>query len=81
MSHFDFASPKAWLFRIIKAGAAMAVLPVVSPLLLGGAERYRSISAATVATAMAALTRSQRKGVTRHTHRGIMQLASPGRRA
>lgn len=61
--------------------AAMAVLPVVSPLLLGGAERYRSISAATVATAMAALTRSQRKGVTRYTHRGIVQLARPARRA
>lgn len=60
--------------------AAMAVLPLVGPLLLGNAERYRAVSAGTVAAAMAALTRSQRKGVTRYTHRGIMQLAHPARR-
>jgi uncharacterized protein YbjT (DUF2867 family) len=61
--------------------AAMAFLPLVSPLLMGNAERYRAVSAATVAAAMAALTRSQRKGVTRYTHRGIAQLARPARRS
>ncbi len=60
--------------------AAMAVLPLVGPLLLGNAQRYRAVSAGTVAAAMAALTRSQRKGVTRYTHRGIVQLAHPARR-
>jgi uncharacterized protein YbjT (DUF2867 family) len=53
----------------------MALLPVAGPLLLGGAERYRAVSASTVAAALVALSRSQRRGITRHTHRSIVELA------
>ncbi len=60
--------------------AGMLVLPIVNPLLLGKAQRYRAVSAATVAAAMAALARSQRRGITRYTHREIEELTHSRRR-
>lgn len=55
--------------------AAMAVLPVVNPLLLGGAEQFRAVSVGRVAAAMLGAARSQKKGINRHTHRAIATLA------
>jgi uncharacterized protein YbjT (DUF2867 family) len=55
--------------------AAMMVMPALNPLLLGAAERYRAVSAATMAAAMLGAARSQRKGTHRHTHRAIVELA------
>jgi len=61
--------------------AGMMFLPILNPLLLGAAQRYRAVSAATVAAAMVGLARSQRKGVTRYTHRAIVELSlNAGRR-
>ena len=56
--------------------AAMGVLPLVSPLMLGKLEQYRSIRASVVAAAMVGATRSGRKGVYRYTWRGIHELAA-----
>lgn len=56
--------------------AAMAVLPLFGPLLLGKAERYRAVGAAVVAGAMPGALRSGRKGVHRYTHRAIRELAA-----
>jgi len=58
----------------------LVISPLVNLMLLGKAQRYRGISGATVATAMASLIRSQRKGVTRYTYREIVELAKPSRR-
>lgn len=55
--------------------AAMVVLPVVNPLLLGGAEQFRAVGARTLAAAMVGAARSQKKGVNRYTHRAIAALA------
>lgn len=55
--------------------AGILVMPVVNPLLLGVAEQYRAVSARTVAAAMLGAARSQRKGIYRHTHRAIAELA------
>jgi uncharacterized protein YbjT (DUF2867 family) len=56
--------------------AMMGVLPLVSPLMLGKLEQYRAIRASVVAAAMIGATRSGRKGVYRHTWRGIHELAA-----
>jgi uncharacterized protein YbjT (DUF2867 family) len=57
---------------------ASLAMPLVNPLLFGTREQYRGIPARTVAAAMAAATRSVRKGVQRYTYAGINALA--GRR-
>ena len=57
---------------------ASAAMPLVNPLLFGTREQYRGIPARTVAAAMAAATRSVRKGLQRYTYSGIQALA--GRR-
>jgi len=56
--------------------AASLAMPLVNPLLFGAREQYRGIPARTVAAAMAAATRSVRKGVQRHTYAGIKVLAA-----
>ncbi len=58
--------------------AASLAMPLVNPLLFGTREQYRGIPARTVAAAMAAATRSVRKGLQRYTYAGIKTLA--GRR-
>lgn len=58
----------------------MVLLPLVGPLLLGDAQRYRAVSASTVAAALVSLIRSQRRGITRYTHRAIEELARTKRR-
>jgi uncharacterized protein YbjT (DUF2867 family) len=57
---------------------ASLAMPLVNPLLFGTREPYRGIPARTVAAAMAATTRSARKGLQRYTYAGIKALA--GRR-
>jgi uncharacterized protein YbjT (DUF2867 family) len=57
---------------------ASLAMPLLNPLLIGTREQYRGIPARTVAAAMAAATRSVRKGVQRYTYTGIKALA--GRR-
>ncbi len=54
---------------------ASAAMPLVNPLLFGTREQYRGIPARTVAAAMAAATRSVRKGLQRYTYSGIQTLA------
>ncbi len=64
--------------------AAMAVMPLISPLLPGRYQQYRAISSRTVGQAMLGATRSGRKGVQRYTWPGIQALArlpSPRARA
>lgn len=56
--------------------AAMAVLPVFGPAMLGKAEPYRAILADTVAAGMIGVTKSGRKGVYRYTYKGIRELAA-----
>lgn len=56
--------------------AAMAVLPLFGPLLLGNAERYRAVAAEVVAGAMSGVIRSGRKGVHRYAYRGIREFAT-----
>jgi uncharacterized protein YbjT (DUF2867 family) len=60
--------------------AAMAVMPLVNPLMLGNAERYRAVSAATIARALLGAERVGRKGIQRYTHRAILELAAAGQR-
>jgi len=60
--------------------AAMAVMPLINPLMLGDAERYRAVSAETVARALLGAERVGRKGTQRYTHRGILELAAAGER-
>ena len=55
--------------------AASLAMPLVNPLLFGTREQYRGIPARTVAAAMAAATRSVRKGLQRYTYAGIKALA------
>jgi uncharacterized protein YbjT (DUF2867 family) len=55
--------------------AASLAMPLVNPLLFGTREQYRGIPARTVAAAMAAATRSVRKGAQRYTYAGIKALA------
>jgi uncharacterized protein YbjT (DUF2867 family) len=54
-------------------------MPLVNPLLLGRLERWRAISARTVAVAMRAAARSGRLGVQRYSWRSLraMALAAP----
>jgi uncharacterized protein YbjT (DUF2867 family) len=54
---------------------ALAVMPLVGPLLGGKYALYRGIPAATVAAAMLGAVRSGRRGVNRYTYAGIQQLA------
>ena len=61
--------------------AGMALAPVLNPFLMGKAQRYRAIAAATVAAAMVSLARSQRKGIARHTHREMVGLTTTPRRS
>ena len=56
--------------------AARIVMPVINLVLHGPAEKYRAIPASMVAGAMVGAARSGRKGVHRHTHREMRQLAS-----
>jgi uncharacterized protein YbjT (DUF2867 family) len=60
--------------------AAMAILPLVNPLLLGDAQRYRAVSAETVARASLGAARVGRNGIQRYTHRGLVELAAAGER-
>jgi uncharacterized protein YbjT (DUF2867 family) len=55
--------------------AAQIVMPVVNPFLTGARERYRAISARTVALAVIGASRSSKRGVNRYTYSGIKQLA------
>lgn len=55
--------------------AAMALMPLVNPLLAGKRAAFRGISARQVAAAMVGATRSGRKGVQRYLNPGIDQLA------
>jgi len=55
--------------------AASLVMPVVNPFLTGAREKYRAISARTVAQAVIGATRLGKRGVYRYTHAGIKQLA------
>jgi len=55
--------------------AASLAMPLVNPLLFGTREQYRGIPARTVAAAMAAATRTVRKGIQRYTYAGIKALA------
>lgn len=55
--------------------AAMAFLPLVNPFLTGTRERWRAISAHTVAASMLGAARSGRRGVYRYTYASIRALA------
>ncbi|HYK99855.1 MAG TPA: NAD(P)H-binding protein [Steroidobacteraceae bacterium] len=55
--------------------AAMALMPLVNPLLFGRRAAFRAISARQVAAAMVGATRSGRKGVQRYLNPGIDALA------
>ena len=55
--------------------AAMALMPLVSPLLAGKRAAFRAISAREVAAAMVGATRSGRKGVQRYVNPAIRALA------
>ena len=55
--------------------AAIALMPLVNPFLVGKREPYRAISARTVAAAMLGATRSGRQSVQRYTYSGIQALA------
>jgi len=54
---------------------AIAVMPLVNPLLRGKYLLYRGIPARTVGAAMLGATRSGRRGVQRYTYEGIEALA------
>lgn len=60
---------------------AMVAMPILSPLMLGEAQRYRAVSAETVARALLGAERAGRKGIQRYTHRGILELAAVAGRA
>jgi uncharacterized protein YbjT (DUF2867 family) len=63
---------------------AVALMPLVNPLLPGKYQNYRGIAARTVGAAMLGATRSGRRGVQRYTYPGIEALArltSPRARA
>jgi uncharacterized protein YbjT (DUF2867 family) len=55
---------------------AQPAMRIVSPLMLGTWSRYRAIDADTVAAAMYAVIRSQRKGSFRYTYDEIRKLAA-----
>ena len=57
--------------------AAMALMPLVNPFLVGKRAAFRGISVRKVAAAMLGAARSGRKGVTRYVNPGIHALASP----
>jgi len=54
---------------------AIAVMPLVNPLLGGKYAPYRAISARTIGAAMLGALRSGRRGVQRYTHDGIQALS------
>jgi len=58
--------------------AALAVMPLMRPLLRGKYIRYRAISARTLAAAMLGATRSGRRGVQRYDWVGLQALARVG---
>ena len=58
--------------------AAIAVMPVLNPLLRGKYLPYRAISARTVGAAMLGATRSGRRGVQRYDWEGLQALARLG---
>jgi len=55
--------------------AAQAILPLVNPFLTGARERFRAISARTVALAVIGAARSAKPGVHRYTYAGIKALS------
>ena len=59
--------------------AARVLMPLLNPLMLGAAERYRAIDAATVAAAMRAVGLTGRPGVHRHAWRALRSLARTGK--
>lgn len=61
-------------FRPVERFAAM-LSPVLKPLMIGAAYRYRPIAAATVADAIAHLTEADGTGVHFHENRAIERLA------
>ena len=58
--------------------AALAVMPLLRPLLRGKYARYRAISARALAAAMLGATRSGRRGVQRYEWEGLGTLARLG---
>jgi uncharacterized protein YbjT (DUF2867 family) len=58
--------------------AALAVMPLLGPLLRGKYLRYRAISARIVGAAMLGATRSGRRGVQRYDWEGLQALARVG---
>ena len=55
---------------------AGAALMLANPLLLGRAQQWRAISAHTVATAMAAIALTNRRGVHRYVNDALVRLGS-----
>jgi uncharacterized protein YbjT (DUF2867 family) len=55
--------------------AGIIAMPLVNPFLSGAREKYRGISARTVAAAVVGAARSGRRGVYRYTYAGIKSLA------
>jgi uncharacterized protein YbjT (DUF2867 family) len=55
---------------------AGAALMLVNPLLLGRAQQWRAIPASTVATAMAAIAQTNRRGVHRYLNDALVRLGS-----
>jgi uncharacterized protein YbjT (DUF2867 family) len=58
--------------------AAVVLMPLVNPLLVGSFAIYRGISARKVALAMLGAARSGRRGTNRYSYTGIVALAQKG---